>query len=63
MLRKFEGENLGETNKNGKWVKPHNHIREQRYFQSKTLKHWVCRSFFLYVAQQSHFYSITQCGT
>jgi len=34
------------------------HIRKWHHLQPKTLRHWVCGSFFLYVAQLSHSYSM-----
>jgi len=33
------------------------HTREWHHLQPKTLRHWFCRSSFLYVVQLSHFYS------
>jgi len=34
------------------------HTREWHHLQPKTLRHWICGSSFLYVAQHSHFYSM-----
>ena len=47
LLGKSEGETLRRSQEN--WVTPH--ITEWHHIQSKTLRHWVCGSYFLYAAQ------------
>jgi len=52
----IEGANIGEIQQ--EWVKSLTHTREWHHLQPKTLRHWVCESYFLYVAQFSHFYTM-----
>ena len=46
---KIRGGNTEKISNNENWVIPH--IREWHHLQPKTLRHWVCGSSFLYVAQ------------
>jgi len=53
------GESEGETpGRETRMRTEPTYIREWHHLQPKTLRHWVCGSSFLYVAQLSHFYSM-----
>jgi len=51
-----KGLNIGENKQH--WDKSLTHTRKWHHLRSKTLRHWICGSFFLYVPQLSHFYSM-----
>ena len=52
----IRGGKTGEISQ--EWELSQTHIREWHHLQPKTLRHWVCGSSFLYVAQLSHSYSM-----
>jgi len=56
LVRKIDGINTREIKQ--EWDKSQIHTREWHYLQSKILRHRVCGSFFLYVAQLSHLYTL-----
>jgi len=55
LVRKIWGGNTGETKQEWKQGQTY---KEMIPPSTKTLRHWVCRSSFLHVAQESHFYSM-----